>query len=257
MAKDTYSNKSRKTQKDIDQSPVYKIMGAVVLLVVSVYLMRLVANNYSTIYGFDVVYSITKIAAIGFGALAVLALAALFAVKDARVHAWCPYVVAIAALYALTALVLRLTWMDYVDALTFLHVAVCCLYIVWMLYGSEFFLVSLVTVVAGATFYRYSRGIGASFSCITLGALLVLLSAAAAYLGANAAAHKGRVQLGKKRWPLFSSRFNPLGIYITCAVWLVCLLACLIFGAGFAYYCMFAAIAYELIAAVYYTFQLR
>ena len=44
---------------------------------------------------------------------------------------------------------------------------------------------------------------------------------------------------------------------ITCAVWLVCFLACLLLGATFAYYCMFAAIAFELIAAVYYTFQLK
>ena len=29
------------------------------------------------------------------------------------------------------------------------------------------------------------------------------------------------------------------------------------FGAAFAYYCMFAAVAFELAAAVYYTFQLK
>ena len=37
----------------------------------------------------------------------------------------------------------------------------------------------------------------------------------------------------------------------------VVLVACLIFGAGVAYYAMFAAIAVELIGAVYYTFQLK
>ena len=35
------------------------------------------------------------------------------------------------------------------------------------------------------------------------------------------------------------------------------LAACLIFGSGFAFYAMFAAIAVELIGAVYYTFQLK
>ena len=44
---------------------------------------------------------------------------------------------------------------------------------------------------------------------------------------------------------------------ITCAVWLVCFVLTLILGATFSYYCMFAAMAFELIAAVYYTFQLK
>ena len=35
------------------------------------------------------------------------------------------------------------------------------------------------------------------------------------------------------------------------------LAACLLFGSGFAFYAMFAAIAVELIGAVYYTFQLK
>ena len=44
---------------------------------------------------------------------------------------------------------------------------------------------------------------------------------------------------------------------MVCALWLVCLLLCYVLGASFAYYCMFAAIAFELVAAVYYTFQLK
>ena len=37
----------------------------------------------------------------------------------------------------------------------------------------------------------------------------------------------------------------------------IVLIACLLFGSGFAFYAMFAAIAVELIGAVYYTFQLK
>ena len=50
--------------------------------------------------------------------------------------------------------------------------------------------------------------------------------------------------------------FQPV-LYVVCALWLVCLLLCYVLGASFAYYCMFAAIAFELVAAVYYTFQLK
>ena len=45
--------------------------------------------------------------------------------------------------------------------------------------------------------------------------------------------------------------------YFICVLWAVVLAACLIFGSGFAFYAMFAAIAVELIGAVYYTFQLK
>lgn len=257
MAKDTYSNRSRGGRKDENSSAVYKITGAIVLLAVSIFLMRLVADNYSTIGGLDIVYPITKIAAIGFGVVAVAALAALVLVKAAWSRRVCPYVLVVSALYALTALILRVTWMDYVTALTIVHAAFFGLYIVWMLYGKEFFLVSLITVVAGGLFYRFSRGIGLNVSCLVLSVALVLVCTAGAYIAANAARHKGVLVLGGRKFPLFRSRFDPLPLYITCAVWLLCFAACLVFGAGFAYYCMFAAVAFELIAAVYYTFQLR
>ena len=45
--------------------------------------------------------------------------------------------------------------------------------------------------------------------------------------------------------------------YFICVLWAVVLAACLLFGSGFAFYAMFAAIAVELIGAVYYTFQLK
>ena len=56
---------------------------------------------------------------------------------------------------------------------------------------------------------------------------------------------------------LFPDGFNPLLFYFICVLWAVVLAACLIFGSGFAFYAMFAAIAVELIGAVYYTFQLK
>ena len=55
----------------------------------------------------------------------------------------------------------------------------------------------------------------------------------------------------------FPDGFNPLLFYFICVLWAVVLAACLIFGSGFAFYAMFAAIAVELIGAVYYTFQLK
>ena len=153
MAKNTPSGK-RAVQKKNDDTAVIKIMAAVVLLALSVYLMRMVSNHYATITGADTIYVITLAAAIAFGVLAAAALGVLLLVKQGRIRAAAPYVLAVSALYCLTAVLLRVYWMEYVSALTFLHVAVYCLYIVYMLYHTEFFLVSLVTVLAGGLFYR-------------------------------------------------------------------------------------------------------
>ena len=61
-----------------------------------------------------------------------------------------------------------------------------------------------------------------------------------------------------KTFKLFHARFSPTVLYVACTVLACCLIACLLLGSAlFAYYCMFAAIAIELIGAVYYTFQLK
>ena len=253
MAKDINSNKPRGAQKKDDDSAVLKIMIALLLLVFSVFMLRLVANNYGTIVGADRIANASAVVAIVFGILAAAALAAMLLVKSG----WVKMVFAVSLLYALTGLLLRVYWTQYVLALTILHVAVYCLYVIYMLYRTEFFLCSLVTVAAGVLFYRYSHGIGANLACIALALLLVVLIGATAWIAANAAKGHGRLRLGKKKLAFFPSSFNPLALYITCAVWLVCFLACLLIGAAFAYYCTFAAVAFELIAAVYYTFQLK
>ena len=63
--------------------------------------------------------------------------------------------------------------------------------------------------------------------------------------------------LGKTRFLMFSSKYTPTLHYLICGLWLVCIAAALLLGGLFSYYCMFAAIAVEFIAAVYYTFQLN
>ena len=78
-----------------------------------------------------------------------------------------------------------------------------------------------------------------------------------AVFAALAAKGKGVLKLGGKQVRVLPKSFNPIVLYVVCALWLVCLLLCYVLGASFAYYCMFAAIAFELVAAVYYTFQLK
>ena len=68
---------------------------------------------------------------------------------------------------------------------------------------------------------------------------------------------RGKLTLFGKTLHVFPEGFNSLLLYFICILWAIVLVACLIFGSGFAFYAMFAAIAIELIGAVYYTFQLK
>ena len=73
----------------------------------------------------------------------------------------------------------------------------------------------------------------------------------------GAAKNHGLLVFGKKRIQVLGPKANPTLIYVVDALWLVCIVAAVLLGSLFAYYCMFAAIAVEFIAAVYYTFQLN
>ena len=131
-----------------------------------------------------------------------------------------------------------------------------CLYMVWQLYRSEFFTFSLVTASAGVVFYLIARTsyMANRIAGSILLALILIGTALTAFLCAK---NRGRLRLGSRTLRLFPDGFNPLLFYFICVLWAVVLIACLLFGSGFAFYAMFAAIAVELIGAVYYTFQLK
>ena len=122
MARNTYHTSSN-ARKGGDAA-AYKIMGAVLLLAVSVFLMRLVANNYGTIDGADTIERASKLTAIVFGLLAAASLAVLLAVRSGWLRKVSPYVLAVSVLYAFSGLLLWRWWTTYISMLTFLHVAV-------------------------------------------------------------------------------------------------------------------------------------
>ena len=187
----------------------------------------------------------------------VLCIVLALVLKNRTVRAICPYTAAVFALFAVTALALRLFWVQPLHALYILNAAVYCLYIVYMLYRMEVFLVSLITVLAGTVFYFFSNGFGLNARSIVLALILLAAIAIVAVIAMQAGKRNGLVPFAGCTYRVFPPKFSPVMLCITCAVWLVCFVLTLILGATFSYYCMFAAVAFELIAAVYYTFQLK
>ena len=251
------SIRSRQKSKKSDDSVVLKVMIALALLVFSIYMLQMISNAYGTLDGFERLYPVMLTVTLVCAALAVVSIVLALVLKNRTVRAICPYTAAVFALFAVTALALRLFWVQPLHALYILNAAVYCLYIVYMLYRMEFFLVSLITVLAGTVFYFFSNGFGLNTRSIVLALILLAAIAIVAVIAMQAGKRNGLVPFAGCTYRVFPPKFSPVMLCITCAVWLVCFVLTLILGATFSYYCMFAAVAFELIAAVYYTFQLK
>ena len=237
---------------------VYLVVASFVVMLLSIILLRWVARNYVLDGMFLRIYNASRsVTWISLG-VALVSLGLLIALhKRVAVRAVCPYTLALGLLWALTAAILRGYWINQMMPLYLLHASVYCLYIVYLLYRAEFFCVSLATVTAGISFYLYHLGFALNLRSVIIGATLVVILAGVLLTAFFCSKHKGALVFGKREHRVFPKSFNPLLLYITCLVWFVCFVLCLILGPAFAYYCIFAAVAYELIAAVYYTFQLK
>ena len=243
-------------KKTEDQSVVYKVPAAFALMVLVVYGFWKLGSYYATMAGFSALYPVFTVTRFVFLALFAVLSALAIVLRTPLVKAICRYAAAASALLCVSAWILSIFWTGNMIAIYLMHALVYCLYMVWQLYRSEFFTFSLVTATAGVVFFLTAR---TSYMANRIGGsiLLALILIGTALVVFLCAKNRGRLTIGGKTLQLFPDGFNSLLFYFICVLWAIVLIACLLFGSGFAYYAMFAAIAVELIGAVYYTFQLK
>ena len=243
-------------KKTEDQSVVYKVPAAFVLMIVVVYAFWKLGGYYSTVEGFTALYPMFCVQRYVFLALTAAELVLCVLLKSRLARTICRYWLAAFALLCVSAWILSIFWTGNMIAIYLMHALVYCLYMVWQLYRSEFFTFSLVTATAGVVFFLTAR---TSYMANRIGGsiLLALILIGTALVVFLCAKNRGRLTIGGKTLQLFPDGFNSLLFYFICVLWAIVLIACLLFGSGFAYYAMVAAIAVELIGAVYYTFQLK
>lgn len=243
-------------KKTEDQSVVYKVPAAFALMIVVVYAFWKLGGYYSTVEGFTALYPMFCVQRYVFLALTAAELVLCVLLKSRLARTICCYWLAAFALLCVSAWILSIFWTGNMIAIYLMHALVYCLYMVWQLYRSEFFTFSLVTATAGVVFFLTAR---TSYMANRIGGsiLLALILIGTALVVFLCAKNRGRLTIGGKTLQLFPDGFNSLLFYFICVLWAIVLIACLLFGSGFAYYAMFAAIAVELIGAVYYTFQLK
>jgi hypothetical protein len=259
MAKKTNKAiRKAQTRPASDDTAVWKVLGALILMILTLVVLGKAAELYKTADGFDIVYPGSRLCSlICAGLFAASAVLLIVFRKQPLVREISFYVLVLSLLEGLTGLVLRKSWTDEMVFLYILHCLVYCSYMIYQIYRMEFFLVSLDIGFSGALFYSLSRGVTASLPNFILCAALALAVLSSCILARKAGKNAGSISLRGEKYRVFPASFTPLPIYIICAVALVCLIAGLLLGSLFFYYAMFAAIAIELIAAVYYTFQLK
>lgn len=243
-------------KKTDDQSVVYKVPAAFALMILVIYGFWKLGGYYATVPGFDALYSLFQVTRYVFLVLAIVCAGLCALLKRGVARTLCLYAAAAFALLFVSTLILSIFWTGNMIAIYLLHALVYCLYMVWQLYHAEFFTFSLVTASSGVVFYLIARTTYAANRTVgsILLAVLLLGTVLVTWLCAK---NKGKLVLGSRTLHLFPAGFNPLLFYFICALWAVVLIACLLFGVNVAFYAIFAAIAVELIGAVYYTFQLK
>lgn len=244
-------------QKANDDAVVYKVMIALALACACLVGLRSLRTVCSTVDGYFFLYDLANIIALVGALVAVAATAVSIFCRNKILRTVAPWIIAAGVMLAATGRSIRVSGREDFGFLYFLCIAMLVQFVIFQLYRWEFFLFSLSTMTACGLFFSFRSGLYWTAKNITLMVLLVLVLAGTTLCSRMACRNKGFLSFGKGRVRIYGVRSAPILLYIVNALWLICGICIPLFGGLFAYYCMFAAIAVEFIAAVYYTFQLN
>ena len=264
MANNKYMTDDKLRKSKSDDLVPYKVMLALILLCVALFSLSKFRSYFVSKEAIDSLFDLYPTFAIaGLGLFAVSGIVLLLLRKFRAARFICPWFMALGALVALTFSAIQLTWDEDFDLIYFICVAALVQYVVFQLYRWEFFLVSMPTVASVVLFYGIKGGFVFNLRNSFLLAVCLLLIGFSALCAFLASRNHGLLSFGRTRCKVFGSKGSPMPVYLIAALWVFCIALILLLSivsslSGlFAYYCMFAAIAVEFIAAVYYTFQLN
>lgn len=251
------SEPQKESRRMADDSVVYRAGAALLISCAALFGLQVVNSKYPLTDHFMAVRTGLLWAAGIFALVAVVGLALCLRGKKRFLRTVGPAGLILGIVLSLGCLYLYRTGYQNIPLLFFLCIAVTVLYLIKLLYQPEFFLLSIINICAGGVFYRLSRiEITTSLHAMEYRAVLGFVIVVCALLVFLAGKREGKLALFGREWRAISRGGTPLLVYITGAVWLVCLAASLFIGPVLCYYCVFAAVAFELAAAVYYTMKL-
>lgn len=163
---------------------------------------------------------------------------------------------AVFALLAAASWSLFRFWYEPIGYLYFFLIAGCVLYLISLLYPKDFTVIASLITASGAVFYLHGKQVIASTGTVILYVLIAFALLVLSVLTWKAVANGSTVTIGNKTLRLFRGKAGPLPLYLTVAITAALIIACLLLGGTFAYYCTYAAAGGLFIAACYYTIRL-
>ena len=169
-----------------------------------------------------------------------------------------PWLMAVSAATLVSFVLIRLYGSAPISLLYIIVPALCVLYLIYLIYMTEFFAVAFLSASGGFLAWILNRLLlgGRGARGITVAVLILLFYLASFILFFISSKNGGALKLFKKKYQ-FMPRNSKYGfIYLCCAICFLCTLAALIFGAAAAFYSIFVVFAYLFVMTVYYTVKL-
>lgn len=234
---------------------IYKALLDAVILCIGIFLLQYIGRNYVMTDRF-----IAWNEGLGVAAWVALAVgvigAGLAFVKQATVKKIGVVAAAVGLVLAAAFGALHQTY-EAMPYLYFVLIAGCSLYLIYLLYPLDFFLIATLTTLSGGAFYLHGQSSSTGKSDIILYAVIIVLAIAALVTAHKAAMNNGVIPFGKKSLRLFAGKSGATPLYLTCAITVACVAASMVLGGTFAFYCVYAAVGGLFVAACYYTIRLN
>lgn len=249
----------QKNSNHNDDSVIYKIMAALLMLCVLLFSLQFVSRYYPIAGTMFITRNVLLGVGIASTVLFLVSVGLWFYSRRTRplLHSFSLGAGIFFLITAYSCWLLYSTWMEHITQLYAFYIATAVLYMIALLYQREFFLLSCVNAAAGLVFYSLSRLSTGRLQAMALYAFLLVVIAIVVLLVRKARkSDDGTVKLRKRTIAIATPTTSPLPVYISCVVWVLCLAVAAFLGSVFAYYCIFVVAAFELAAAVYYTVKL-
>lgn len=234
---------------------MYKALADLGILCVCVLLLQTLKKNYTSLEDILANRPLFRWVAIGGLVVAAAGLVMVF-LKKTTVKKIGVGALAFGAVLALAGAALYYYLTSAISYLYFFSIAGTVLYLIWLLYPHDFCLLATLATLSGGIFYLHGQRGYTSGITIVLYLILTVLLLATVILCQNAVKNGGSLNFKGTAFRLFSGKAGAMPLYLACAILLACVLAALLLGSTFAFYCVYAAVGGLFVAACYYTIRM-
>lgn len=255
--------KTAKAQADARANDIitYKILGAFLAACVCVFILMTISSQYQIGNQFMAVHNALMFAGIFAALVALLGFVFLIVYRftsNKVIKIIGMVLLPVGLLVWVSCLLMYYFYIHAITILCFLYPAAAVLYLIYLIYQSEFFALSIDCVVCAFAFYILSKLLTAPLSYVGIMIIVgvAVINAALMFLTVYARKSGGILTFGKKSVKFLAFKVSDKILFSTAALMLIGLALSVLLGAMTAYVFLFITLIYLFIMAVYYTIKL-